>query len=168
MRLFSKQGFHSVSVSQIAKEAGVSKGLIYNYFSSKEELLEAVMIDLMHVKQDLMEEAMKFDKPLDELRFFLDQYFAFVENKLSLMKMILPLAMQEEPIAIVRRLFQGQIDGFVAHTRSMFEALGYQDPEAEVWTLNALLNGITLGLITMSGDYPFDLIKSHVYKQYKL
>ncbi len=33
--LFAKQGFHSTSINQIAKQAGVAKGLIYNYFKKK-------------------------------------------------------------------------------------------------------------------------------------
>ena len=38
-KLFESQGYFSTTVEQITDEAGVSKGLVYNYFSSKEELL---------------------------------------------------------------------------------------------------------------------------------
>ncbi|MFN2271946.1 MAG: TetR/AcrR family transcriptional regulator [Anaerolineae bacterium] len=37
--LISKRGFHNTPMSVIAKEAGVSTGIIYHYFSSKEELI---------------------------------------------------------------------------------------------------------------------------------
>ncbi|PLX21155.1 MAG: hypothetical protein C0599_08290 [Salinivirgaceae bacterium] len=40
--LFGENGFHNTSISQIAKNAGVSKGLMYNYFESKEELLKYI------------------------------------------------------------------------------------------------------------------------------
>jgi AcrR family transcriptional regulator len=36
LTVFANNGYHSASVSMIAKEAGVSKGLMYNYFESKE------------------------------------------------------------------------------------------------------------------------------------
>ena len=37
--LIAEQGFEATSISQIAKEAGISKGLLYNYYESKEQLL---------------------------------------------------------------------------------------------------------------------------------
>jgi AcrR family transcriptional regulator len=37
--VFARQGFHSTRVSDIADEAGVAYGLVYHYFSSKEEVL---------------------------------------------------------------------------------------------------------------------------------
>ena len=42
-RLFAERGFHNVAVRDIADEAGVTHPLIYYYWSSKEELLAAVM-----------------------------------------------------------------------------------------------------------------------------
>ncbi|MCY8819124.1 TetR/AcrR family transcriptional regulator, partial [Bacillus atrophaeus] len=44
MRLFIKQGYHATSISDVAKEAGISKGLLYNYYKGKEELL-ATMVE---------------------------------------------------------------------------------------------------------------------------
>ena len=41
VRVFAKKGFHSARVGDIAAEAGVAHGLLYHYFRSKEELLEA-------------------------------------------------------------------------------------------------------------------------------
>lgn len=38
-RLFFSQGFEGTSVEAIAKAAGMSKGLIYHYFRSKEDIL---------------------------------------------------------------------------------------------------------------------------------
>jgi len=40
---FSKVGFAKTTVEEIARVAGVSKGLLYVHFSSKEALLEAVL-----------------------------------------------------------------------------------------------------------------------------
>ena len=39
IRVFARQGFHATRVSDIADEAGVAYGLVYHYFSSKEEVL---------------------------------------------------------------------------------------------------------------------------------
>lgn len=44
---FRKSGFHGASMSEIAKSFGMSAGHIYNYFESKESIIEAM------VKRDL-------------------------------------------------------------------------------------------------------------------
>ncbi len=41
--LFAKQGFEATSTQQIAKAAGVTQGLVFHYFGSKEGLLAAVL-----------------------------------------------------------------------------------------------------------------------------
>jgi AcrR family transcriptional regulator len=42
VRVFAHKGYHTSRVGDIAEEAGVAHGLLYHYFSSKEELLESV------------------------------------------------------------------------------------------------------------------------------
>lgn len=43
LRLFALGGFHSTTIDQIASNAGISKGLIYTYFKSKEDLLNQII-----------------------------------------------------------------------------------------------------------------------------
>jgi len=40
LRLIAANGFHGAPMSKVAKEAGVSAGIIYHYFESKDELIE--------------------------------------------------------------------------------------------------------------------------------
>jgi AcrR family transcriptional regulator len=42
VRMFARKGFHTCRVDDIAAEAGVAHGLLYHYFSSKDELLETI------------------------------------------------------------------------------------------------------------------------------
>ena len=42
MHVFARKGYHAARVGDIAAEAGVAHGLLYHYFSSKEELLETI------------------------------------------------------------------------------------------------------------------------------
>ena len=42
MRVFARKGFHTSRVGDIAEEAGVAHGLLYHYFSSKDEVLETI------------------------------------------------------------------------------------------------------------------------------
>jgi len=41
-RVFAQKGYHAATTKEIASEAGVSEGTIYNYFQSKEDLLLSI------------------------------------------------------------------------------------------------------------------------------
>ncbi|MDP2497405.1 MAG: helix-turn-helix domain-containing protein [Candidatus Palauibacterales bacterium] len=43
LRLFSQHGYDETSVAALARSADVSKGLVYHYFDTKRDVLEAVM-----------------------------------------------------------------------------------------------------------------------------
>ena len=45
VRVFASQGFHTCRVADIADEAGVAYGLVYHYFSSKEEILDTLFLE---------------------------------------------------------------------------------------------------------------------------
>jgi AcrR family transcriptional regulator len=43
--LFLEQGYHATSMRQIAEHANLALGGIYNHFSSKDEIFEAIIVD---------------------------------------------------------------------------------------------------------------------------
>ncbi len=45
MELFINNGYHATSMRQIAEQAGLALGGIYNHFKSKEEIFEAIVVD---------------------------------------------------------------------------------------------------------------------------
>ena len=45
IQFFLEQGYHATSMRQIADHAGLALGGIYNHFSSKEEIFEAIIVD---------------------------------------------------------------------------------------------------------------------------
>jgi AcrR family transcriptional regulator len=53
VRVFARQGFHTCRVADIADEAGVAYGLVYHYFSSKDEILDTLFLE----RWDVMLEA---------------------------------------------------------------------------------------------------------------
>ncbi len=44
LELFAEDGYAHTSIDKIAKHAKISKGLLYTYFSSKEDLLQQILI----------------------------------------------------------------------------------------------------------------------------
>jgi len=45
VRVFARQGFHACRVADVADEAGVAYGLVYHYFSSKDEILDTLFLE---------------------------------------------------------------------------------------------------------------------------
>jgi TetR/AcrR family fatty acid metabolism transcriptional regulator len=43
LRIIKQKGFHKARMSDIAKEAGISYGLVYHYFNNKEDLFDAIL-----------------------------------------------------------------------------------------------------------------------------
>src|ERR1700742_2684223 len=79
MRVFARQGFHTCRVSDIADEAGVAYGLVYHYFSSKDEILDTLFLERWDVMLAAIAEADRSDveardKLLAIASFIVDSY----------------------------------------------------------------------------------------------
>ena len=55
--LFTERGFHGTPTSLIAKEAGVATGTLFHYFKTKEELIEAMYLDIKKESGVVLNEA---------------------------------------------------------------------------------------------------------------
>lgn len=81
-RLLGSQGFHQMSVSELAREAGISVGTIYQYVKNKEDILLLVMRDILEAYRDNVPRAMEgFDDPLDRLSSGFTAYCRVVDNR---------------------------------------------------------------------------------------
>jgi len=75
-RAFIAGGFRGTSVPSIAAEAGVSVGLIYRYFPSKEELfLELCLSGEPDELRELAERIAPIEDPVERLTAAIDSYF---------------------------------------------------------------------------------------------
>jgi TetR/AcrR family transcriptional regulator, fatty acid metabolism regulator protein len=69
VRVFARKGFHASRVGDIAEEAGVAHGLLYHYFSSKDEVLETIFRENWGVLVDRIDAVVVTDEPArDQLR----------------------------------------------------------------------------------------------------
>jgi AcrR family transcriptional regulator len=69
VRVFAQKGFHASRVGDIAEEAGVAHGLLYHYFDSKDEVLEAVFRENWSVLVARIASVEETDEPaVDQLR----------------------------------------------------------------------------------------------------
>jgi AcrR family transcriptional regulator len=93
---FAKEGYHKTTISHIARHAGMSKGLMYNYFVSKESLLfEIIMRSVNDMYAD-------FDRDKDgylseeEFEFFVRRLFNLLKEKKTFWRLLFQLVMQNE------------------------------------------------------------------------
>jgi AcrR family transcriptional regulator len=69
VRVFARKGFHASRVGDIAEEAGVAHGLLYHYFKSKDDVLEAVFHENWSVLLTRIASVEETDEPAaDQLR----------------------------------------------------------------------------------------------------
>jgi TetR/AcrR family fatty acid metabolism transcriptional regulator len=66
VRVFAQKGYHECRVGDIAEEAGVAHGLLYHYFSSKEELLETIFRDTWTLMLETIQNVQEPGEPARE------------------------------------------------------------------------------------------------------
>ena len=63
-RLFAEQGYDRTSVQEIVEAAGVTKGALYHYFGSKDDLLHEVYARVLRVQQERLDALAGTDEPI--------------------------------------------------------------------------------------------------------
>uniref|UniRef100_UPI003260838A TetR/AcrR family transcriptional regulator n=1 Tax=Streptomyces sp. CAU 1734 TaxID=3140360 RepID=UPI003260838A len=63
-RLFAEQGYDRTSVQEIVEAAGVTKGALYHYFGSKEDLLQEIYGRMLRLQQERLDAFADADEPV--------------------------------------------------------------------------------------------------------
>ncbi len=94
-RLFSEQGYENTSLSQVARDAGVSKALIFWHFDCKEKLYRSAMRKTLEPyfidKEDL--EGLQESEQIARL---IDQFYDFVDDNVYSVRFFLSLTLLSE------------------------------------------------------------------------
>jgi AcrR family transcriptional regulator len=162
---FAQEGYSRTSVSAVAKKAGISKGLIYHYFESKEAILGAIFDQLVDVGDEILNLPDYFT-PAGKMRQMLERTFEFIKEQTGTGRLTISLALQPEATASLKPKLEQANKTQMALYIKIFEELGYDKPELEAYRLGALMDGLLLGYATMGDDYPFDEMKSKIMEEY--
>src|SRR5687767_13835723 len=104
LRVFARKGFARSTNKDIATEAGITPGLIYHYFESKEALLQAVIEGASPVQsiRSLPPEALAQPTEIF-LRFLLQQMLEIAESEpfLQLIRVVVPEFLHNEKFSLV-------------------------------------------------------------------
>jgi AcrR family transcriptional regulator len=78
--VFSRKGYNTANVSDVAAEAGVSQGTIYWYFESKEELMTAAMLTALEdFGRQMYTDLEGYARATEKLRAVGESMVAFVD-----------------------------------------------------------------------------------------
>jgi len=167
MSLFIHEGYLNVTIDQIAKKAAVSKGLMYNYFSGKEELLSYIIERIMTEMYALSEKILTEKDPVKKMRIMLTTTFRLLQEKSDFWKTIMPVITQK---AISEKMEDGLKAIFISLTKDMthmFKACGVKNAELEAYQLGALLDGIAWHYFFLfADDYPLKKMEKELIRKY--
>jgi AcrR family transcriptional regulator len=80
-RVFSERAYDEVSIDDLARAAGVSKGLLYHYFANKRGYYVACLQGLAEAMlAETLEAVSRSLPPLEQLRAGLDAYLSYVDR----------------------------------------------------------------------------------------
>ena len=81
IKVFGKHGFYQGKVGEIAKEAGIGKGTVYEYFGSKKEIFQHMFMYMFEMYVKGGEEVVLRKKTIrDKLIALLDYHYSFVNQ----------------------------------------------------------------------------------------
>ena len=127
LAVFSARGFHPSSIDDIAREAGISKALIYEHFESKQglyaDLLERNANELFERLASALA-GVGVESGAARLATGLDAFFSFVEERRDAWRILFRDVVDPETSAVLGRMVE-QVTAVVA-------ALIAQDPGAKV------------------------------------
>ncbi|MBW2410629.1 MAG: TetR/AcrR family transcriptional regulator, partial [Deltaproteobacteria bacterium] len=80
-RVFAQKGFNQSTISEVAHEAGVSDATIYEYFSTKEELLFSIPLETTRQGKIALEDHLSYIRgAANKLRGIIYGYLRFYQN----------------------------------------------------------------------------------------
>jgi len=166
LEVFSEYGYESASISMIAKKVGISKGLMYNYFESKEDLLTSLMTDGIDEMFSLFDPNKDGVLTKEEFTYFIDEIFNLMSRKRNFYKLYFALMMQPA----VWKLFESKIEEVIAPFMKIlvdyYTNKGAENPMLEAVLIGAIFDGIGFNYVFNPDLYPLDEVKKLVIERF--
>lgn len=166
LELFSSKGYHNTSISEVARKAGVSKGLMYNYYESKEALLEAIVMGLTEESFAFAYQLEKLSSPFDKIRATLEYSLEAIEKSPEHARMMLALSLHGDTIGEVSKYTGKLTREFIGFFVAILAEAGVEEPELETYLLISSLDGLAIHYIFFMDDagYPWQAIRGKFIK----
>jgi len=166
LEFFARKGYHATSISQIAKKAKISKGLMYNYFESKEDLLDEIIQQGFNSLTELEFKTKRGVNPKKQFEDFVDSVLDNLYSNFAYWQLYITLLIHPE----IQKKFEKKMkqfrDEFIRTLAVLFRKLKIKNPELEAFLLGTLFDGLVLNLITAEDVFPVDKIKNAIINKY--
>jgi AcrR family transcriptional regulator len=151
IRVFAVKGYHACRVQDVATEAGVAYGLVYHYFSSKEELLETIFRGTWRRLVDGLNEIADGGAPADEqirrvCALVLRAWLADPELVRVLVREVARSPQLQREVDDVAHAFAA-LERIVAGGQARGELKQEVDPKLAAWVLYGALEEILTGWV---------------------
>jgi AcrR family transcriptional regulator len=166
LELFAKKGYHASSISQIAKKAKISKGLMYNYFASKENLLDEIIQEDFNSLAELKYEGRRGVDPEKQLEEFIDAILDNLYSNFSYWQLYLALLIHPEIQKKFEKKMQKFRDEFIKTVASLFRKLKVKNPKLEAFLLGTFFDGLVLNFMVAEDLFPVRKIKEALLSKY--
>lgn len=166
LHVFSEQGYHNTSIIEVSKKAGISKGLIYNYFDSKEELLDILLGSFLDDEMLAVKKVLK--KPLTGFTMieFIKLNTQILKAKLKQWKLYFSLVTQPEVIKILQDRFSEENIFITQKIMEFFKQKGDKNSEMTFTLFSTTIVGLKMSYIMDSENYPIEKIEELIIKQF--
>ncbi len=166
MKLFSVKGYHGTSINDIAKEAGVSKGLAYNYFTSKENLLEAIFKRMMDSIFDAMKEMEQTEDPYEKLELVISNSFEYARQRQEEWRLYMRIMFQPDAVSATMGITAEVMSGLFETFEKIFGKMGIKNAAIEAKIFSATIDGLMLYYLMDPDYFPIDKVKRTLLKKY--
>lgn len=163
--LIAKQGYESTSIAQIAKEAGVSKGLMYNYFDSKEDLLEKLVNGAMSEGDKVIGELLSED-PKVTLQNIFEWFFKELKERPEYWTLMTELTFRIGKFKFVHDMATAKMKGYTTFLTELLQQLNFPNPEGEAKLIGSLFDGIAIQYLVIKEDYPLAEMEIFLIEKY--
>ena len=103
MEVFSSKGYFRSTMDDVAKKLGVSKGALYLYFKSKEDLLREIQASSREKVREQLKEAFEHQDPVKGAGVFFDNVFQGLAPNLNGVYDTFSLAVHDEKLRRILR-----------------------------------------------------------------
>ncbi len=169
MDMFCSKGYHSASIDDVAKQAQISKGLLYHYFKGKEELLAALVEVRISDILVVMQAAEAKKTPAEQIHHIIEGALEDVRRQPEVFRFYLNLFTQPRLDPIVakysQKLMDEQARQFEVQTE-MFIKLGVANPRKRSLYFSSTIQGIMLMYSTYPETFPLDEVKAQAIAQF--
>ncbi|WP_187261488.1 TetR/AcrR family transcriptional regulator [Pontibacter beigongshangensis] len=166
LRLFSEKGFEATSIRNISKEAGISLGLMYNYFESKDELL----LEILKQGSEAMKESFAAQSAEPISPSAIEQYVRhtvkFLKGNKEFCKLLQPMHLQSDEARQLHTEIKKQSAAAEDKVRHHLINSGIPFPELEAKLLFASVDGMVQHYMTHD-TYPIDDVATLLLMKYK-